>query len=115
VRPHDPERAIWVGKRTGLEGAQSEHGAIVAYPIDDLEKELPRWLAKTERVFLDLSREDAPALRLLAAVRRAQAERPRSGTGPTAILDARQVLHELRLRKAPDELARMRDAIGIAC
>jgi Xaa-Pro aminopeptidase len=115
VRPHDPERAIWVGKRTGLDGAQGEHGAIVAHPIDDLEKELPRWLAKTERVFLDLAREDPPALRILAAVRRAQAERPRSGAGPTTILDAHTVLHELRLRKAPDEVARLRAAIAIAC
>ncbi len=115
VRPHDPERAIWVGPRAGVEGATGEYGAIVAHPIDDLEKELPRWLRGAERVFLDLSRRDPLAARLLEAVRRAQSERPRLGTGPTGILEASEIVHEQRLRKAPDELARMRRAIDIAC
>jgi Xaa-Pro aminopeptidase len=115
VRPHDPEKAIWVGPRAGVDGAVAGHGAIVAFPLDDLEKELPRWLRTAERVFLDLARQDALATRLLAAVRRAQAERPRTGSGPSAIVDAGEILHEQRLRKTPDELARMREAIAIAC
>src|SRR5262245_17332666 len=115
VRPRDPERAIWVGARAGVEGAVADYGAAVAFPLDDLEKELPRWLAKSERVWLDLSRRDALADRLLAAVRRAQADRPRTGAGPTAILDATEILHEQRLFKAPDEIDRLRAAIAIAC
>ena len=115
VRPHDPERAIWVGARVGLDGAIDKHGAIVSYPIDDLEKELPRWLRTSEHVFVDLSRQDPLVQRLHAIVRRVQAERPRLGSGPTALLDASAVIHEQRLKKAPDELTRMRDAIAIAC
>ena len=115
VRPHDPERAIWVGARAGLDGAVDTYGAIVAHPIDELEKELPRWLRTSEHVFVDLSREDALSTRLHAIVRRVQGERPRLGSGPTALFDASAILHEQRLRKTPDELARMRDAIAIAC
>jgi Xaa-Pro aminopeptidase len=115
VQPNDPERAIWVGPRVGIDGAVAHFGAGAAYPLADLEKELPRWLGKTERVHLALAREDPLAARLLAAVRRAQAERPRSGRGPVAIHDAGGVLHELRLVKAPDEIATMRQAIAIAC
>jgi Xaa-Pro aminopeptidase len=115
VRPRDPEKAIWVGPRVGVEGAVEDLGAIVAHPIDDLEKELPRWLRSAERVFLDLGREDPLAERLLTAVRNAQSNRPRLGTGPTAILDAAEIIHEQRLRKSADEVARMRQAIDIAC
>ena len=115
VRPHDPEKALWVGPRAGIDGALSELGAVAAHPIDDLEKELPRWLRTTERVHLDLSRDDALAHRLLGIVRRVQAERPRSGVGPTTLVDAREVVHEQRLTKTPDELAHMRRAIAIAC
>src|SRR5258705_9576665 len=75
VRPHDPERAIWVGPRAGIDGAVDDYGAVVAHPIDDLEKELPRWLRTSERVFLDLSRQDALPTRLLGIVRRVQGER----------------------------------------
>ncbi|HWP65201.1 MAG TPA: aminopeptidase P N-terminal domain-containing protein [Candidatus Limnocylindria bacterium] len=115
VEPNDEQRTIWVGARAGTEGAVERYGADAAYPLADLEKELARWLGKTERVYLALAREDALAARLLAAVRRAQAERPRSGRGPVAIHDAGSVLHELRLVKEPDELALMRQAIDIAC
>jgi Xaa-Pro aminopeptidase len=115
VRPRDPEKAIWVGPRAGVEGAVDEFGAIVAHPIADLEKELLRWLRTTERVFLDLARQDPLAERLLAAVRNAQSDRPRLGSGPTAILDAAEIIHEQRVRKSADEVARMRQAIDIAC
>jgi len=115
VPPRDPDRAIWVGPRAGVEGAVADYDATVAFPEGEFEKEIPRWLAKSERVWLDLSRQDPLAQRLLAAVRRAQADRPRTGAGPTAILEAHEILHEERLFKTPDELARLRDAIGIAC
>jgi Xaa-Pro aminopeptidase len=115
VRPHDPERAIWVGARAGVEGAVERYGANAAFPLDDLEKVLPRFLEPAPHVYHNVARDDALPARLLAAVRRAQAARPRSGRGPTSIRDPDEILHELRLRKEPGELARMRQAIEIAC
>jgi Xaa-Pro aminopeptidase len=115
VQPQDPDRTIWLGPRVGLDGAVERYGASAAYPLADLEKELPRWLGKTEHVHLAFSREDPLAARLLSATKRAQAERPRSGRGPTAIHDAAEVLHEMRLVKDASELALLREAIAIAC
>jgi len=66
-------------------------------------------------VFVDLARQDPLVQRLHAIIRRVQAERPRLGSGPTALLDASAVIHEQRLLKAPDEIASMRAAIAIAC
>src|SRR6185369_13503837 len=60
-------------------------------------------------------RDDPLAQRLLAIIRSAQAGRPRSGTGPSTIRDPAEILHEMRLRKEPGELDRMRRAIAIAC
>jgi Xaa-Pro aminopeptidase len=115
VRPRDPERAIWVGPRAGVEGALEQYGADAAFTLDELEKVLPRFLEKAPHVFHTLSRDDALATRLLAAIRRAQEARPRAGTGPTAIREPGELLHEMRLRKEASELARMREAIAIAC
>jgi len=115
VRPHDPERAIWVGPRAGLDGAVDGFGADTAFDIADLEKELPKLLAPARQVFLPLGRDDALARRLLDVVRGVQAQRPRTGTGPTLVRDAGEVLGELRLFKDADELARMRGSIAVAC
>jgi Xaa-Pro aminopeptidase len=115
VRPRDPEREIWIGGRAGVEGAVEEYGADAAFPIDELEKTLPRFLEKAPHAYHTVLRDDPLAGRLLALIRRAQEARPRTGTGPTAIREPADILHEMRLRKEPAELDAMRDAIAIAC
>ena len=115
VRPHDPERAIWVGPRAGIEGAVERYGADHAHPLDDLERVLGPLLEKSAFVYHSMMRDDPLAQRLLAIIRSAQAGRPRSGTGPSTIRDPAEILHEMRLRKEPGELDRMRRAIAIAC
>src|SRR5687767_15143407 len=45
VRPHDPQMAIWVGPRAGVEGSRKRYGAAVAYPIEELVEPLPKLLA----------------------------------------------------------------------
>src|SRR2546430_1856715 len=37
VRPRDPERETWTGRRAGIEGAMHTYGAQAAYPIEQLE------------------------------------------------------------------------------
>jgi Xaa-Pro aminopeptidase len=114
VRPRDPEQAVWVGPRAGVEGAVAEYGADVAHPLDELEKQLPTWLSKATQVFLPLGRDDVWSRRLWAVVRWAHAQRARTGFGPAVVRDAGEILHELRLRKEPAEIARMRETIAIA-
>jgi len=115
VRARDPDRELWVGPRAGVEGAVERYGADAAFPLDELERVLPRFLEKAPHVYHTVLRDDPLASRLLAAIRRAQEARPRAGSGPTAIREPGEILHELRLRKGPAELARMREAIAIAC
>ena len=115
VRPRDPDREIWTGSRAGVEGAVAEYGADAAFPIDELEKTLPRFLEKAPQAYHTVLRDDPLTARLLALIRRAQEARPRTGTGPTAIREFGDILHEMRLRKEPAELDAMRAAIAIAC
>src|SRR5262245_34445987 len=85
VRPRDPERELWIGTRAGVEGAVQRYGADAAYPLDELEKVLPRFLEKAPHVYHTVLRDDPLPSRLLAVIRRAQEARPRTGTGPSAI------------------------------
>jgi Xaa-Pro aminopeptidase len=114
VPPHDPVHAVWLGPRVGVEGAVADYDATAAHPIDHLEKELHRWLAKAPQVYLPLDRDDALTRRLWSEIRRALAQRPRTGAGPTTVHDAGEILHELRLHKDPTEIARLRESIAVA-
>src|SRR5262245_14450970 len=114
VRPRDPEQAVWVGPRAGVEGAVADYDANVAYPLGDLEKELLAWLGKANQVFLPFGRDDALTRRLHTLIRYANAQRPRTGVGATVVPHAAQVRHELRLVKSPAEVTRLRETIAIA-
>jgi Xaa-Pro aminopeptidase len=114
VRPRDKERETWTGRRAGLEGAVADYGADRAFPIDELDGVLRRHLDKVDRIYYPLGANERMNGRVLELLRAAQAMRPRLGTGPHALLDPRELIHEERLRKHPEELAAMRDAIAIS-
>src|ERR1700760_3952585 len=42
VRPRDPERETWTGRRAGLEGVRARFGADAAFSIDAVTSELPQ-------------------------------------------------------------------------
>jgi Xaa-Pro aminopeptidase len=114
VRPRDPEREAWDGPRAGVEGAVAEYGADAAFPLEELAKELPGLFGNVGSIQYALGRSrtnDDVVLSALEAVRRLA----RRGTLslPRAIVDPSSVLHEERLVKAPEEIARMERAISI--
>ena len=114
VRPRDKERETWTGRRAGVEGAIVDYGADKAFTIDELDRVVPRYLERAERVHYAFGHNDRMNTRILALIRSAQEMRPRVGTGPTAILNPREIIHEARLTKEPEEIEFMRRAIEIS-
>jgi len=114
VRPRDPERETWTGRRFGVDGAMESFGAAMAYPIERLDEMVAQYLGERDRLYCVLERDQAFNQRVLGWLQQLQAKRPRTGSGPTALLDARQVLHEMRLYKEPEEIEAMRRAIAIS-
>jgi Xaa-Pro aminopeptidase len=112
VRPRDPEREIWDGPRAGVDGAVSHYGADAAFPIGELAERLPAYLA-ADRLYFRLGRDRDGDDKVLAAVARARGRGRTPSLWPTEIVDPATVLHELRLRKSRDEVARMRRAAEI--
>jgi Xaa-Pro aminopeptidase len=113
VRPRDPEREVWDGPRAGIEGAMSEFGADVAFPIGELGAKLPSLLEGLDTLCYELGHERSNDDTLLAAIDNLR-RRARRGVGyPRAIVDPASVLHELRLKKTPEELEIMRRAAEI--
>jgi Xaa-Pro aminopeptidase len=114
VRPRDPERETWTGRRAGVEGAVSTYAADMAYTVDRLDEKIGEYVGERSYLYYAFGRDARFNERVLAWVRRWQQTRPRSGTGPTAVLDPGEMLHEQRLLKDAEELACLRQAIDIA-
>ncbi len=113
VRPRDREREIWDGRRAGVEGAVSRHGAEVAYPAAELAERLPALLANQDDLYYSLGNDpefDALVCRIIAEQRMRERRGQRA---PRRVIDPREVLHEMRLHKSPDEIAIMRRAAAI--
>lgn len=110
VPARDPAHERWEGARLGPEAAPAALGVDAAWPLDELDARLPGLLRGAEPLWYGFGREAAFDQRLLALwPRLAERRRP----GPRTIKDPGGVLHPLRLRKAPEELAAMRRAAAL--
>ena len=114
VRPRDPERETWTGRRAGIEGALTTHAAQAAFPVDKLDEKIGEYVSERERLYYTFGRDPAFNQRVLGWMQQWQVLRPRSGKGPVAVLDPGEIVHEMRLVKDSEELACMRKAAAIA-
>ena len=114
VRPRDPERETWTGRRAGVEGAVVTYNAQAAYPIDKLDEKIGEYVSDRERLFYAFGRDMAWNQRVLGWMQQWQMLRPRSGKGPMAVLDPGEIVHEMRLVKSEEEVASMRKAAAIS-
>lgn len=113
VRPRKSDREIWDGPRAGVEGAVEDFGMDVAFPIEDLPKRLPDYLGNVERLHYRLAQNDAADAQLFDCLNLLRRRSRRGVTAPEAIIDSSAHLHEMRLRKSPQELDTMRSAAAI--
>ena len=111
VRPRDKEKEVWTGRRFGAEGAKEIFGADAAYTIDKIDEILPQHLARAEKVYYWLARDERMNAKILDFINRARMMRPRNGRGPAAMIDPGEILHEMRLFKSEGELGLMQRAI----
>jgi Xaa-Pro aminopeptidase len=113
VRPRDPERETWEGRRAGVEGARQLHGADAAFPVEEFKEKLGELLDGARNVYFRLGvRPDLDDLlvKQIAAMR----QRSRTQRAPDSITDPGAILSEMRLVKSDEEIELMRRAADIA-
>lgn len=109
VRPRDPDRAIWDGTRSGVDGALQEYGADSAYPIDELEDRLPELLANSDSIYFSLGSDER-----VERIVRATVESNRGA--PSAvdkIVDPSPLVAAMRLVKSATEVRLLQRAVDI--
>ena len=114
VRPRDPKREQWDGRRAGVAGALSDYGADRAFELDQIDVELPKILEGSATLHAQLGRDpafDATLHKMLGALRDRRRKPP---ANPSVLRDPRDVLHAMRFVKDEDELVWLRRACEIS-
>lgn len=114
VRPRDPEREIWDGRRAGVEGAKTEFGADESFPIAEFDEKLNGLLDGAEKLYyrLGVNRDlDDTVIRELVRMR---AYNRKPIHPPQTIVDPATIVHEMRVLKTPEELEIMQRSADIA-
>lgn len=113
VRPRDPEKEIWDGRRAGEAGAQARFGADVAHPIGKLRELLPDYFEDVTRVHYFFGREPVWDRTIFDAISTVSSRRRKKVTAPSELCNAARLLHEARRIKSPLEIARMQRAADV--
>ena len=113
VPSRDLKAEVWSGPRMGPERAKEVFGADDSLPFEDLPQELPKRLKGPGRLFFRLGEDPMLEPVVIDALRAGRRSGARKGDGPRAVEDPGQILDELRLRKDPEELARIRQATSL--
>jgi Xaa-Pro aminopeptidase len=113
VRPRDPERETWTGRRAGIEGAVARYGADLALPIASVAAELPRLLDGADELFFIPGDDHALDQLVNGALVSLRGGERRGMRAPARITDLRTTLHEIRLIKDDAALDRLRRAAAV--
>ncbi|HYY56870.1 MAG TPA: Xaa-Pro aminopeptidase, partial [Pyrinomonadaceae bacterium] len=115
VRPRDPEREIWDGKRAGTEGALSEYGADAAFPIEEFREKLGDLINGARNLYYRIGAGN-PELddQIIRQISRMRSMGRKGVNAPEAIIDTGAIIHEMRLIKSEEEIELMQRAADIA-
>jgi Xaa-Pro aminopeptidase len=114
VRPRDPEREIWDGRRAGVEGAKNEYGADEAFPIVEFDEKLQEILDGAEKLYYRLGVNPDLDDTIIRQIARMRALNRKPIQPPQTIIDPATIVHEMRVLKSPEEIEIMQRAADIA-
>lgn len=115
VRPRDRQQEIWTGRRAGVEGAKEEYSAHAAYPLDDLDKELPKYFENVERIYYTLGSSENLDKKVVEMLKQFRGKRYESCSGPVSIVDPDESVRNMRAIKDAYEIEMIRSSAKISC
>jgi Xaa-Pro aminopeptidase len=115
VRPRDPEREIWDGRRAGVEGARQEYGADAAHTITEFREKLGEIVNGARNLYYRVGNGNPEIDEMLVReIARLRSMTRKGMSAPQVITDPGALLHEMRLIKTEEEIAHMQRAADIA-
>jgi len=114
VRPRNPEREIWDGKRFGVDGAKTEFGANDAYPVAEFDEKLHDILDGASVLYYRLGVNSELDERIIREIARMRSLNRKPIHPPRTIIDPATIIHEQRVIKSDEEIEIMQRAADIA-
>ena len=114
VRPRDPEREIWDGRRAGVEGAKRDFGANESFPIAEFDEKLQDLLDGADTLYYRLGVNRDLDDRIIGQISRMRSLNRKPIHPPQTIVDPATIIHEMRVVKSSEELELMQRAADIA-
>src|SRR6266481_5651998 len=114
VRPRDPEREIWDGRRAGVEGAKSQYGANESFPIVEFDEKLQDILDGAEKLYYRLGVNADLDDTIIRQIVRMRSLNRKPIHPPQTIVDPATIVHEMRVLKSAEEIELMQRAADIA-
>ena len=112
--PRDPERETWDGIRLGPEAAPAALGVDAAFPVTELDVQLPRLLENRDAVWFPFATHPGLEARIGGWLQQVRARVRLGVLCPDTQRDLCALLDEMRLVKDAHELAIMRRAGAIS-
>src|SRR5882724_1102611 len=114
VRPRDPEREIWDGRRAGVDGATRNFGAEEAYPIAEFGEKLQDILDGADTLYYRLGVNADLDETIIRQIARMRSLNRKPIHPPQTIIDPATIVHEMRVLKSAEEIELMQRAADIA-
>ena len=124
VEPYDVNYHIWLGERTGIEGAINNFKADKAYPINEINNILPEIIAEFSNIYYRngtnfnvdsiINKYSNSNLRSITGTRGNYNLRKKDVIESTHIIDPIPFISQLRLYKSDNEIELIKNAINIS-
>ncbi|WP_020395873.1 Xaa-Pro aminopeptidase [Thiolinea disciformis] len=109
-QPRDPAMERWTGRRAGVEGVVADYGADQAFVIGELDKRLPNLISGRSEIHYRLGTDEGLDQQVMSWINVLRRQVRNGIPAPTTLKMLDVILHDMRLFKAPEEVAMMRYA-----
>jgi Xaa-Pro aminopeptidase len=115
VRPRDPERETWTGRRAGVDGAREIYRADEVFLITEFKEKLPGYLENLDAVYIFPGRNHKFDKKVLGAWQDVRMKWRLGVDTPVEFIDLGHILNEMRLFKTPEDMEILKQACRITC
>ncbi len=114
VRPKDPVKEIWEGRRLGVDAAAETLKFDQAWCHSELDDKISELIENIDHVYFSFAQLTDWSESIDGWIQQQKAKSRKGITAPTQLCDLDQMLHEMRLIKSAEEIELMREAARIS-